>query len=573
MKTKIFIIIALLAVAITPLDVLASTLTEMRNSNVTNSIRGRTTAMPSLTRDMNNQAVFYFGMGNRVVYCSDKGGTARVNTSGFSSTSSRPSHISQARWDSIRNQLAFAYGFRGYVGGPTASRDTNPWRRFTQEYMYELLGATVHTSSVRVGVGGSTVSYADRRASVQTSVRLHNTRPTFNTTGVQLNRNQATTITGTATDSSAVLQRWTATATNGTVAISGGNLVVTATAASGNVNVTLTQRAIINDRVSANNIFFSRTGTIGGNRWQNFIQPGTPARMANVTLSIPINVPPPVTPPAKADPLLRVRKVDAEGKRCTNMKFEIRENAVDGNRVTNPNPFPGDTQFEFRTEEGTWLSPERLLKAGGTYFITEVNTLDPRCENRVAPASITLKNIDCPSPAACNVPEAQIDLLTFSNNLDDQRYIRVAKRSSENQELIKEMTFKIFDVANNRYLTFNDTDTFTTTNGEWASPSKLPMGNYIIREIIPPSGYVITNKEVPFEVCEDDRVECALFTFPPDQREFILVTLFNDPIVPDTPDVPVLPQTGLTPTQLIVGAALVIVGLGSVIYIKNTKVN
>ncbi len=90
--------------------------------------------------------------------------------------------------------------------------------------------------------------------------------------------------------------------------------------------------------------------------------------------------------------------------------------------------------------------------------------------------------------------------------------LNVLKKDKITNELIKdEMSFKIFDITNNKY--YNNGEIFKTLDGSIII-NDIPYGNYYIEEIKAPSGYYLTDEQLKFKINNEEIIELNLYNDP-----------------------------------------------------------
>lgn len=109
-------------------------------------------------------------------------------------------------------------------------------------------------------------------------------------------------------------------------------------------------------------------------------------------------------------------------------------------------------------------------------------------------------------------------------------FLRIIKKDFDTKEIIKKsnVKFQIFDVKNNKYLSFDNTDIFELSeDGTYITKEELPSGIYQIHEVDEKmNGYLYNNEYIEFEIDENSN-----FIQDEENRKVLEVTFYNKKVL------------------------------------------
>lgn len=109
-------------------------------------------------------------------------------------------------------------------------------------------------------------------------------------------------------------------------------------------------------------------------------------------------------------------------------------------------------------------------------------------------------------------------------------FLRIIKKDIDTEKVIKNSNakFQIYDVKNNKYLSFNNTNIFElSSDGTYITPEQLPAGTYQIHEVDEKiNGYLYNNQNVDFEIGE-----ASNFIQDEEYGKVLEVTFYNKKVV------------------------------------------
>lgn len=202
-------------------------------------------------------------------------------------------------------------------------------------------------------------------------------------------------------------------------------------------------------------------------------------------------------------PIVTIQKKDARtGKLVTASEATFKvKNTDTGKFVT------FDKTSEFKTVNGKVTLPDGL--DFGNYEVVEI----------IAPDGYMLNS----KPVKFTLDENTGKEITVTVENDPFIEVTIEKKDAKTGKIItaSEATFKVKNLDNNEYVTFDKTSEFKTVNGVVNLPGGLPYGNYQVEEIISPDGYTLIDKPVKF-------------TLDKNSKEKITITVENEPLTPVT---------------------------------------
>lgn len=109
-------------------------------------------------------------------------------------------------------------------------------------------------------------------------------------------------------------------------------------------------------------------------------------------------------------------------------------------------------------------------------------------------------------------------------------YLRIIKKDIDTKEIIKKSNakFQIFDVKNNKYVTFDNTNIFELSeDGTYITKEELPAGIYQIHEVdAKMNGYLYNNDYVEFEIDENSN-----FIQDEEKRKVLEIPFYNKKVL------------------------------------------